>query len=967
MADEPRDPSQLPLDDPDGPGGGNLVPIDIEDEMRKSYLDYAMSVIVGRALPDVRDGLKPVQRRILYGMLEAGNRSNRAHRKSAKTVGDVMGNYHPHGDSSIYDTLVRMAQPFSMRHVMIDGQGNFGSIDNDPPAAMRYTEARLSSYSEALLDDLDKDTVDFRPNYDDSTTEPECIPAAAPNLLVNGSNGIAVGMATNIPPHNLNELIDASILLIRKPKSTLLEVFEIVKGPDFPTGGILCGQEGIYRAYQTGRGHITVRAKADVEDIGKNRHAIIISEIPYQVNKSRLISHAAALVNDKKLEGISDIRDESDRHGMRIVFELKRGEEPEVVLNNLYKHTQLQQGSGVIILAIVNGQPRELGLLEYLKLFLDHRADVVRRRTNYLLRKAREREHLLLGFQKALERIDEVVALIRASDSPATARAGLMGEVTLDYSEYLRAGANTFDEPFAFTERQAQAIIELQLQRLTGMERQKIEDELGEIQAKIADYLDILESDKRLNSVIIGELKEIKKKFGEERRTEIGEHVGEISIEDLIADEPMVVTVSHNGYLKRTALDTYRKQARGGRGRMGMGTRDDDFIEHLFIASTHSYILIFTNLGRVYWLKVYNLPDSGAAGKGKHIANLINLMPDETVQAFRPVKEFDEDKFVVMATKNGVVKKTSLEQFSRPLSRGIIALGLDDGDELVTARLLEAEQQVFLATKNGKAIRFKNGDVRAMGRPARGVRGIKLDEDDEIVGLLCLTEDKVVLSISRARLRQAHRARRVPPNEPRRQGRDQHEDHQEERSGRFLDEGHRRCRRGNHHPPGQDHPHRPDDHPGYRPVSARREGGQPGGRRHHRGSRGRAQVPRPTRRRARRRGRRRDQRTGDADSVGGPAALLELGRSGSQDRVSRGGQLFGRPCRVVWVPLRNPDHWRVTSPCQQHAVLVACVHLVRELLHLLPARPGQLRECPGFVCRRPQHVAAPAYPDVVEV
>ncbi len=748
MADEPRDPAQLPLGDPEGSGGENLIPIDIEDEMRKSYLDYAMSVIIGRALPDVRDGLKPVQRRILYGMSEAGNRSNRAHRKSAKTVGDVMGTYHPHGDSSIYDTLVRMAQPFSMRHVLIDGQGNFGSVDNDPPAAMRYTEARLSAYAEVLLADLDKDTVDFRPNYDDSTTEPEYLAAAAPNLLVNGSNGIAVGMATNIPPHNLRELIDATILLIRKPQSTLLDLFAIVQGPDMPTGGILCGQEGIYRAYQTGRGHITVRAKADIEPLGKSRHAIIITELPYQVNKARLIAHAAGLVNDKKLEGVSDIRDESDRHGMRIVFELKRGEEPEVVLNNLYKQTQLQHGSGVILLAIVNSQPRELGLVEYLSLFVEHRTDVVRRRTNYLLRKARDREHLLLGFQIALERIDEVVALIRASDAPATARSALMGGVTLDFSEYLRAGAATSETPFAFTQRQAQAIIELQLQRLTGMERQKIVDELAEIQARIADYLDILESEKRLKSVIVKELEDVREKFGEDRRTVIGEHVGEISIEDLIADEPMVVTVSHNGYLKRTALDTYRKQARGGRGRMGMGTRDDDFIEHVFVASTHSYILIFTNLGRVYWLKVYNLPDSGAAGKGKHTANLIKLMPNETVQAFRPVKEFDEDRFVFMATKKGTVKKTSLEQFSRPLSRGIIALKLDEGDELVTARLLDVDQQVFLATKNGKAIRFENAEVRRMGRPARGVRGIRLDAEDEIVGLLCLSEDQLVLSVS---------------------------------------------------------------------------------------------------------------------------------------------------------------------------------------------------------------------------
>ena len=746
MADEPRDPTQLPLGD--NPGGENLIPIDIEDEMRKSYLDYAMSVIIGRALPDVRDGLKPVQRRILYGMLEGGIRANRAHKKSARIVGDVMGKYHPHGDSSIYDTLVRMAQPFSMRYPMIDGQGNFGSIDGDPPAAMRYTEARLTYYSESMLEDLDKETVDFRANYDDSTHEPESLPAVAPNLLVNGANGIAVGMATNIPPHNLNELIDAAILLIRKPNASFFEVTEIVQGPDFPTGGILCGREGALRAYQSGRGHITVRAKADTEKIGKDKYAIIISEVPYQVNKARLIAHAAGLVNEKKLEGISDIRDESDRRGMRVVFELKRGEEPEVVLNNLYKQTQLQQGAGIIMLAIVNGQPRELGLIEYLKLFLNHRVDVVRRRTNYLLRKAREREHLLLGFQKALDRIDEVIALIRASANPAEAREALMGRVAIDFRRFLRDGAAVSDAPWDFTERQAQAIIELQLQRLTGMERQKILDELAELQTKIAGYLEILNSDEALSKLIIEELEEVKRKFGDARRTEIGEPVGEISLEDLIADEEMVVTVSHSGYLKRTALDTYRKQARGGRGRMGMGTRSDDFIEHMFIGSTHSYILIFTNLGRVYWLKVYNIPDAGAAGKGKHIANLISLMPDETVQAFRPVREFSPDQYIVMATRQGTIKRCSLEQFSRPLSRGIIALGLDEGDELVTARLSHEGPEIFIATRRGKAIRFQAEDVRAMGRPARGVRGIRLDEGDEVVGLLCVEKDHMILSVT---------------------------------------------------------------------------------------------------------------------------------------------------------------------------------------------------------------------------
>lgn len=750
MADDILD-LGLPLDDGGGDdsGGSGLIPINIEDEMRKSYLDYAMSVIIGRALPDVRDGLKPVQRRILYGMLEGGVRSNRPFKKSAKTVGDVMGKYHPHGDSSIYDTLVRMAQPWTMRAPMVDGQGNFGSQDNDPPAAMRYTEARLTQYSEMLLEDLDKDTVDFRPNYDESAHEPEHLPAAAPNLLVNGAAGIAVGMATTIPPHNLVEIIDAVIFVINKPDADFHDVTSIVKGPDYPTGAELCGREGIMRAYQTGRGHTTVRAKADVEDQGKDRHAIIVTELPYQVNKARLIAHAAGMVNDKKLEGISDIRDESDRHGMRIVFQLKRGEEPEVVLNNLYKYTQLQQGSGVIMLAIVDGQPRELPLLDYLKLFIRHRQDIVRRRTNFLLNKARDREHILLGFQKALDRIDEVIALIRASANPAQAKAGLIGEETIDFDRFLRAGAEVSNIAFDFTERQAQAIIELQLQRLTGMERQKIIDELAAIQDQIAGYLEILGSDAKLNEVIVGELEEVKKKFGTPRRTLIGPPIGDLTIEDLIADEPMVVTVSHNGYLKRTALDTYRKQARGGRGRTGMGTREDDFIEHLFIGSTHSYLLVFTNLGRLYWLKVYNIPDSGAAGKGKHIANLINLMPDETVQGFMPVKDFPEDEFIVMATKKGVVKKCTLDVFSRPLSRGIIALGLDEGDELVRARLLQdGDSEIFLATAQGKAIRFGHDHVRPMGRPARGVRGIKLDEDDSVIGLLCLAPEDWVLSVA---------------------------------------------------------------------------------------------------------------------------------------------------------------------------------------------------------------------------
>ncbi len=750
MAEElSNTPEQLPLDGSGAADGVNIIPIDIENEMRKSYLDYAMSVIVGRALPDVRDGLKPVQRRILYGMREEGLRSNRPPRKAARIVGQVMGKFHPHGDASIYDTLVRMAQNFSMRYLLVDGQGNFGSIDGDPPAAMRYTEARLASYGEALLEDIDMGTVDFRPNYDDSAEEPEYLPAAAPHLLVNGSNGIAVGMATNIPPHNMGEVIDAAIQLIKHPRTRFERIIEIVQGPDFPTGGILCGRAGALSAYKTGRGHIVVRAKTDIEQNGKDRYAIIVTEIPFQVNKARLIRKAADLVNQKKIEGISDIRDESDRRGMRIVFELKRGEEPEVILNNLYQQTDLQQGSGIIMLAIVNGRPRELGLIEYLKLFIAHRQDVVRRRTNYLLSKARNREHLLLGFEKALQRIDDVIAMIRASENPEQARRCLMGEVEIDYREYIRSEAPpTYMLPFDFTERQAQAIIELQLQRLTGMERQKILAELAEIQEKIRGYLEILDSEEVLNGVVIDELRSVKKKFGDERRTAIGEEVGNISIEDLIADEPMVVTVSKNSYVKRTSLDTYRKQSRGGRGRIGMGTRDNDFIEHLFIGSTHSYILVFTNLGRVYWLKVYNIPDGGTTGRGRNVVNIVNLQPQETVQAFLPVKSFADDKFIVMATKNGIVKKCSLEVFSRPLARGIIALGLDEGDELVSARLLEEGQEIFLATRRGQAVRFEHDQVRRMGRTARGVRGIKTAADDETIGLLCVDRENLVLTIS---------------------------------------------------------------------------------------------------------------------------------------------------------------------------------------------------------------------------
>ncbi len=743
----PPPPGQIPLG---GGGGGakNQIPINIEDEMKRSYLDYAMSVIVGRALPDVRDGLKPVHRRILYGMYAMGLHWNRPTRKCARITGDVLGKYHPHGDVPVYDALVRMAQPFSMRYVLVDGQGNFGSVDGDPPAAMRYTEARLARISSELLEDLDKETVDFRPNYDDSEVEPEVLPARYPNLLVNGSEGIAVGMASKIPPHNLNEIVEAAILLVQKPATTLKELIEIVKGPDFPTGGTILGREGIYDYFTRGRGSLKIRAKAATEKLGKDRESIIVTEIPYQVNKARMIEHAASLVNEKKLEGISEIRDESDRDGMRIVFELKRGEQAEVILNNLYKQTQMQTSFGVIMLAIVNGQPREMGLLDVLKRFIDHRIDVVRRRTDYLLRKAREREHILLGFQRALNNLDQVIALIRAAKTPKEAREALMAFVTpaeaKEYAKLIEAG----DIGPRFTERQAQAIIELQLQRLTGMEQQKIIDELAEIQLRIAEYLDILGSEKTLRGLIVKELKEVQKDYGDERRTEIVEDTGEIRLEDLVQVEDVAVTVTRGGYLKRTPVDTYRRQTRGGKGRIGMSTRAEDVVEHLIIASTHAYLLIFTNKGRVYWLKIYNIPDATTVGKGKHASGLMSLQPDETVTAFLPIKEFVAGKFIVMVTKQGVIKKCELTEFDNPMSRGIIALGLDEGDELLAAKLTTGSEFIFLASHEGMACRFNEEDVRAMGRPARGVRGMELDEGDYLIGAEVVGQEGLILSIS---------------------------------------------------------------------------------------------------------------------------------------------------------------------------------------------------------------------------
>ena len=733
MGDQELTPPQAPQHEP----------VNIEDEMRKSYLDYAMSVIIGRALPDVRDGLKPVHRRILYAMYKEGITSDKRYTKCAGVVGEVIKKYHPHGDSAVYDTLVRMAQGFNMRYPLIDGQGNFGSVDGDPAAAYRYTECRLSHIAEELLADIEKETVDFTPNFDESTEEPLVLPTRVPNLLVNGSDGIAVGMATKIPPHNLNEIIEAAILLVSKPSTSMDEILKIVPGPDFPTGAYLYGRSGIRSAYETGRGQFTMRAKAAIERPTKDKQQIVITEIPFQVNKAKTIERIAALVQDKKIEGISDVRDESDREGMRIVIEIKRGEQPEVILNNLYKHTQLQENFGMIMLAIVNGQPRTLSLIEAIQLFIDHRVNVVRRRTQYDLRKAQERAHILEGFLKALSHLDAIIKLIRASKTPKDAREGLMAR-------------------FDFTERQAQAILEMQLQRLTALERDKVQQEYDALQVKIAEYEEILRSEKALKKVIVDELKQIQKEYGDPRRTEIIEEQAEIKLEDLIANEEVVITVSHSGYMKRTPLSVYRQQGRGGKGRLGMKTRDEDFVEHLFIASTHSYILVFTNIGRVHWLKVYEIPDVGAAGRGKNIVNLVNLASREKVAALVAVKELPDEArdvtvdgetvaaegYVFLASRHGVVKKTRLVEFSNPMSRGIIAMGIDQNDELIAAKHTSGRDTIFLASHEGMAIRFSESDVRSMGRPAGGVNGMDLDKDDYIIGMEIVGEKELILSVT---------------------------------------------------------------------------------------------------------------------------------------------------------------------------------------------------------------------------
>src|SRR6187455_2711937 len=679
------------------------TPVNIEDEMKRSYLDYAMSVIIGRALPDVRDGLKPAHRRVLYAMSQMGLASNRAYRKCAKVIGEVIGNYHPHGDAPAYDTLVRLAQDFNMRYVLVDGQGNFGSVDGDPPAAYRYTEARLESLAEAMMTDLDKDTVDFRPTFDETNDEPVVLPTTFPTLLVNGSTGIAVGMATNIPPHNMREVIDGVIAVVERRSAPIDErrraILQAIPAPDFPTGGTIVGREGIFRAYREGRGGFTLRGKASFEESKKGeRVSIVITEIPYQINKATLVTEIAELVREKKIEGISDLRDESSRAGMRIVVELKRGELPDVVLNNLYKHTKLQTSYGITLLAIAANRPRVLGLLEIIEHFIEFRRDVVRRRIEFELRKAEARAHILEGFRIALDQLDRVIALIRASKTPPEARTGLMGE-------------------FGFTQIQAQAILDMQLQRLTGLERQKILDELAELLKQIERLRAILASERLLMQIILDELKSIRDVYGDDRRTVVLEgESGEFSMEDLIAEEDMAITVSNTGYIKRTAITSYRNQRRGGKGRIGMRTREEDFVSHLFVASTHAYIMIFSDRGRAYWLKVHEIPDVGPDGRGKAIANLVSMEDGERIAAMIAVKEFEDDKFVVMGTRHGVVKKTELSAFSNPRAGGIMAMGVEEGDAVMAVQVSDGTHEVFIGTADGMSIRFPESDVRSMGR-----------------------------------------------------------------------------------------------------------------------------------------------------------------------------------------------------------------------------------------------------------
>jgi DNA gyrase subunit A len=741
--------------------------INIEDEMRRSYLDYAMSVIIGRALPDVRDGLKPVHRRVLWAMHELGNQYNKAYKKSARVVGDVIGKYHPHGDTAVYDTIVRLAQDFSMRYPLVDGQGNFGSIDGDAAAAMRYTEVRMARLTTQILSDIEKETVDFNPNYDESLSEPSVLPTRIPSLLINGSDGIAVGMATKIPPHNLTEIVDATIALLRKPNTDIKELTKIVTGPDFPTGGFIYGGDELKRSYTTGRGVIQMRARAGIDRIGRGtqeRDAIVITEIPFQVNKARLIERIAELINEKRLDGISDLRDESDRDGMRIVVELKRDAVPQVILNKLYKLTPMQSSFGVINLAIVNGQPRVLNLKQMLEAFVDFRREVVRRRTEYELRKARARAHILEGLTKAIDALDYIVTLIRNARSVDEARTWLMGE-TKTMSEVKQWKGVPTDSQLAdylgklqrtikrlqFSELQSQAILDLQLRRLSALERQKIVDEYEGLIKLIAELEEILSNENSLRRVIIKELEEVKRDFGDKRRTEIVEEGVELSIEDLIADEDVAITVTNSGYIKRTPVTVYQRQGRGGKGRFGASTgKNGDFVEHLFIASTHAYLMIFTDDGQVFKIKVHEVPDAAASARGKAIVNLINIPSSRKLAGVIPVREFSEGRHVVMVTRKGVIKKTSLADFQNIRTNGINAINIDEGDELLDVVLTDGTKRIFIATHNGLAIRFDEEQVRPMGRATRGVRGIDLRKDDYVVALCAVSADdsEKMLSVS---------------------------------------------------------------------------------------------------------------------------------------------------------------------------------------------------------------------------
>lgn len=708
---------------------GKIIPIDLKDEMKRSYMLYSMSVIVGRALPDVRDGLKPIHRRILYAMNEIGLTSDKPHRKSATIVGEVMGKYHPHGDAAIYDALVRMAQDFSQRYPLIDGHGNFGSVDGDPPAAMRYTEARMARISQKLLADIDKDTVDFQPNFDESLKEPVVLPCRFPNLLVNGSSGIAVGMATNIPPHNLREVIDGVIMLIDNPDAKVEDLMTVIKGPDFPTAGIIVGKEGIRSAYTTGRGSIRIRAAAQIESLSGGRNRIIVSEIPYQVNKSRLIEHIAELVRDKKIDGITDLRDESDREGIRIVIDVRRDANPNVILNQLYRHTQMQTTFGVIMLVIVNGEPKLLDLKSVISHYIEYQKEIVVRRTRFDLNKAEGRAHILEGLKIALDNLDAVINLIRSSRTPDIAREGLM-------------------KSFNLTEKQAQAILDMRLQRLTGLERRKIEDELKDIMNLIKELKGILADEQKVLQIIKEELLEIKETFGDDRRTRITAGSSDFDVEDLIAEEDIAVTLTHQGYIKRMPLNTYKSQRRGGRGITATNPKEEDFVEHLFIATTLNYILFFTDKGRVYSLKAYEIPEASRQARGTAIVNLIPLMPDETIRAVIPIRTFAPDKYLLMATRRGIVKKTALEEFDTKRKTGLLAIRLDPDDDLVSVKRTTGNQEIIIVTAQGLALRFSEEDVRPMGRSARGVIGIRLGDGDTVIGMDVVREDRDLLVVT---------------------------------------------------------------------------------------------------------------------------------------------------------------------------------------------------------------------------